>query len=125
MRALGQSFHTDYVETNHQGAPARAPLQEEAHRAQDFALFVQVYRCQRAPEIDPSSLPHFDDRQHAIVQADQIDLAAFATQVAREHLQTLRLQMLGRELLGGGTLKAGIHGHAGENARARWKRQQG
>jgi len=111
MSAVRQSLHADHVEANHKAAPLCASLQKESRGAYDFALLAPVDRCQRAAEIGVRPLPHLDDRQHATVQAYQIELAAFATQVAREQLEAVRLQMQSRELFRCGTLKSGIYAH--------------
>ncbi|HXA36106.1 MAG TPA: hypothetical protein VNW26_07220 [Steroidobacteraceae bacterium] len=67
-------------------APLCVPLQEEACGTEDFAPLAPVDRGQRAAEIGANSLAHLDDRQHGPVQADQIELAGFATQVLRHEL---------------------------------------
>ena len=105
MSAVRQSLHADHVEANHEAAPLCAPLQKKSRGAYDLALLAPVDRCQRAAEIGVRPLPHLDDRQHAAVEAHEIKLAAFAAQVARNHLKAPRLQMQSGELFRCGTLK--------------------
>ena len=117
MRAVRQPEHADHVEAHHAGAPRRAPLPEKLRRTDDLALLAPVDRRQRAAEIGAPALPHFDDRQHPAVQADEIEFAAAAAQVARDHLKAMPLQMLGRELFRCRASTTGIHEHACESAR--------
>jgi hypothetical protein len=97
MSAVRQPFQGDYIEANHAGAPLCLSLQEESSGANDFALLAPVHRRQGAAEIDANSLPHFNDREHAAVQAYQIEFPGSAPHIAREHDETSRLQIFRRE----------------------------
>jgi len=79
-----------------QGAHERAPLQQETGGADDLALLRCRHRSQRAAIIAALPLAHFDDGQHLAVAAYQVEFTGFATQVARDDLQAVPLQVLGR-----------------------------
>src|SRR5258705_133126 len=124
MRAVGQPLDGEYVEAHRMAAPLRVPLQKESGGADDFALLAPGDRRKRSAEIDPRALPHFDDGEHAEVEAHEIEFAGSAPCIACEHAEAVRLQIFRRESLGRGTaLKTGVGGHAPEIARARRRRQ--
>ena len=55
-------------------------------------------RGERAAEVMPAALPHFDHHQHLAVAADEIELSRLAAHVARKHLETLGGQVSGRAM---------------------------
>ncbi len=101
MSAVRQSFERNYVEAHAVHLPSRASLREISNGAHELALLAPSDGAERSAEIGTGSLPHFDDCEHVALEAHQIDLAGFAAQVALEHDETARLQVVRRELLGG------------------------
>ena len=100
MRPIRGALQREHVETNLVIAPLRKPLQKEARGANDSALLAPGDRPQRAAVIQSGALPHLDDRQNIRVPAYQIEFTCAAAQIARDHQQTPRLQILGRDFLG-------------------------
>ncbi len=74
-------------------------------------LLSQGDGAQRAAEIHAGALPHLDDGQHAGIEAYQIDFAGLAAQVAGEHEDAARLEVLCGEPLGGGAALRGRCDH--------------
>jgi hypothetical protein len=70
------SFHSEHIEAHRAGAPRRLPLQEISRGANDLALFAPRDRGRCSAEIGASALPHFDDCQHAVIEAYQIEFTA-------------------------------------------------
>jgi hypothetical protein len=52
---------------------------------------------QRSAELPTAALPHLDDRQHLMVETDQIELAGLAPDISRQDFKPARLQEVGRE----------------------------
>jgi len=67
----------------------------------ELALLGPRDRAQGAPVLGALALAHLDDDEHAVVEADQIELAGLATQIARKNFKSAHLQVLRRKLLGG------------------------
>lgn len=91
-------MYADHIEANHIGSPRFLTLQEEPGGAYDLALLAPVDRSRSAAEIAPDTLAHLHDGQHGTVEAYQIELAASASQIARDYPKTIRSQVRGREL---------------------------
>lgn len=101
VSAVGQAFQGEDVETHATRLPVRPPLKEVASGADDLALLAPGDGARRAAEIGTDSLANFDYREYRALHADQIELADFAAQVAFEHDEATRLEVLRRELFGG------------------------
>src|ERR1700692_2380915 len=113
VRAVGYPLHGQHIEAHHAAAPLCLPLQKELSGANDSALLAPGDGGQRSAEIDPYPLAYLDDRQHAAVEAYQVEFAGPASHIACEHGETPRLQIFGREPFGcGAALDPGIGGHA-------------
>src|SRR3984957_2070397 len=125
MFAAGQPLQGKHIETDQVGAPLGLAQQEEAGGADDSALLTRRHRGLRPAKIGANPLPHLDDRQYILIQADQIDFPGLAPYIACEHHETSRLQELRGQLLGcGTTLQTGFCGHVCQNARVGSRRHR-
>jgi N-acyl-phosphatidylethanolamine-hydrolysing phospholipase D len=120
--AVRQSLESDHVEAYDAAAPPALPLQKIARGANDLATLARGDRGERTAEIVMRPLPHFDDDEHAFIQADEVEFAGFATQISGKRIKATRLQIFLGELLGGG---ARVGRHVRESARARRISQSG
>jgi hypothetical protein len=100
MCAVRESIDAHHIEAQGVTAPRGVPLQEEPRGANDLALLARIHGGERAAEIGAEALPHLDHGQQIAIEAYQIELPGLAAYVARQHLETLRLQKLGREPFG-------------------------
>lgn len=82
VRALRQPLQSEHIETNHMAAPLGLPPQEKSSGANDFALLAPGDGAERAAEINAAALPHFDDGQHAVIDAYEVEFSGSATQIA-------------------------------------------
>jgi hypothetical protein len=74
----------------------------ELRGANELSLFPPGHRGQRAAEVRTTTLPHFHDHEHLVVEADDVDLARLAAQVASDELKALHPQVFGGKNFGRG-----------------------
>src|SRR5580658_2924828 len=102
------AFDRDDVEAQPQAAPGRLSRQEKSHGTDDLALLTLSDGAGCSPEVDAAALAYLDHRQHLAVETHEIEFPGSASKIARQHDEPLRLQMLGRPLLGGPAAFPGI-----------------
>jgi hypothetical protein len=73
----------------------------ETGGAEDAPLFGQSHRRKRAAKFHGRSLAHFDDDENVAVQANEIEFAGPAAQVACKNFQAAAYQIVGCKLFGG------------------------
>src|SRR5271163_20205 len=98
VRAVRRPLHGEYVEAHRTAMPFSPAEQQVSGGADDFALLAPGNGLERAAELKAAALPYFDDRQHAVIEANQIELAGLALEIARQNLNTAYLQIVGRQL---------------------------
>jgi hypothetical protein len=98
LRLLRRSLHREHIEAHRVIPPPRLPLQKEPGGARDLALLARRQRGERPAEVHAAALAHFDDHQDSAVEAQEIEFARLAAQVALDDDQAARLEVPGREL---------------------------
>ena len=102
MPAVRSILEGDHVEAQHASAPVGLTLPMELRGANELSLFLPGYRSQSAAEVRTTTLPHFHDHEHLVVEAHDVDLAGLAAQIASNDAETLHLQVLGCKHFGRG-----------------------
>src|ERR1700675_1853241 len=98
VRAVRRTFHGEHIEAHGAAMPLDLPLQQVSGGAYDFALLTPRNGLQRSAELLTAALPNFDDRQHAVVETNQIEFAGPAAQITRQDFETATLQVVRGEL---------------------------
>src|SRR5271167_353101 len=124
VRAVRRPLHGEHIKAHRAAMPFRSAVQQVSGGADDLALLAPGNGLERAAERAAAALPYFDDRQYAMIETNQIELAGLALQIARQNLNTAYLQIVGSQLFRSHAALRTLIRHRHSLRRRHWRRSR-